>query len=111
MPASSPSSDALGKIGDLAAAAGLRRVHLLSWRDLEDVEAGGSEVHAAELARHGAAAGLEVTWRSSFASGHPTTVTRDGYRVIRRAGRYLVFPPTEIARRAFGQPGVAPPGT
>lgn len=92
MPAPSPSSDALAKIGDLAAAAGLRRVHLLSWRDLEDVEAGGSEVHAAELARHWAAAGLEVTWRSSFASGHPTTVVRDGYRVIRRAGRYLVFP-------------------
>lgn len=92
MVASSPSPDALTKIGDLAAGAGLRRVHLLSWRDLEDVEAGGSEVHAAEVARHWAAAGLEVTWRSSFASGHPTTTRRDGYRVIRRAGRYLVFP-------------------
>jgi glycosyltransferase involved in cell wall biosynthesis len=98
MAASSPSADALAKIGDLAAAAGLRRVHLLSWRDLDDVEAGGSEVHAAELARHWAAAGVEVTWRSSFASGHPTTVTREGYRVIRRAGRYLVFP-----RAAFSE--------
>ncbi|MFZ6002455.1 MAG: glycosyltransferase family 4 protein [Actinomycetota bacterium] len=98
MPAQSPSSDALEKIGDLAAAAGLRRVHLLSWRDLEDVEAGGSEIHAAELARHWAAAGVDVTWRSSYASGHPTTVTRDGYRVIRRAGRYLVFP-----RAAFSE--------
>ncbi len=100
MPASSPSSDALEKIGDLAATAGLRRVHLLSWRDLEDVEAGGSEVHAAELARHWAAAGLEVTWRSSFASGHPHEVTRDGYRVIRRAGRYLVFPRAALAELA-----------
>ncbi len=98
MSASPPSSDALAKIGDLAAAAGLRRIHLLSWRDLEDVEAGGSEVHAAELARHWAAAGLEVTWRTSFASGHPTSVVRDGYRVIRRAGRYLVFP-----RAAFSE--------
>lgn len=87
-----PSPETLAKIGDLAASAGLRRVHLLSWRDLEDVEAGGSEVHAAELARHWAAAGLEVTWRSSYASGHPTDAVRDGYRVIRRAGRYLVFP-------------------
>lgn len=87
-----PSAETLAKIGDLAASAGLRRIHLLSWRDLDDVEAGGSEVHAAELARHWAAAGVEVTWRSSFASGHPTTVVRDGYRVIRRAGRYLVFP-------------------
>lgn len=87
-----PSPETLAKIGDLAASAGLRRVHLLSWRDLEDVEAGGSEVHAAELARHWAAAGLEVTWRSSYASGHPTEAIRDGYHVIRRAGRYLVFP-------------------
>ncbi len=92
MPESPPSPDGRVKIGDLAAAAGLRRVHLLSWRDLDDVEAGGSEVHAAELARHWADAGIDVTWRSSFASGHPTTVMRDGYRVIRRAGRYLVFP-------------------
>jgi hypothetical protein len=29
MAASSPSSDALAKIGDLAAGAGLRRIHLL----------------------------------------------------------------------------------
>jgi glycosyltransferase involved in cell wall biosynthesis len=98
MSASLPRSDALAKIGDLAAQAGLRRVHLLSWRDLDDVEAGGSEVHAAELARYWAAAGVDVTWRSSFASGHPTTITRDGYRVIRRAGRYLVFP-----RAAFSE--------
>ena len=97
MSAPLPSSDALAKIGDLAAAAGLRRVHMLSWRDLEDVEAGGSEVHAAEVARHWAAAGVDVTWRSSFASGHPAVATRDGYRVIRRAGRYLVFPRAAIA--------------
>ncbi|MGQ0432044.1 MAG: glycosyltransferase family 4 protein [Microthrixaceae bacterium] len=97
MPASSPSPEALEKIGDLAASAGLRRVHLLSWRDLDDVEAGGSELHAAELARHWAAAGIEVTWRSSFASGHPPIIDRDGYHVIRRAGRYLVFPRAAIA--------------
>ena len=97
MSAPPPSSDALAKIGDLAASAGLRRVHLLSWRDLEDVEAGGSEVHAAEVARHWAAAGVDVTWRSSFASGHPAVAARDGYRVIRRAGRYLVFPRAAVA--------------
>ena len=100
MSAPPPSSDALAKIGDLAAGAGLRRVHLLSWRDLEDVEAGGSEVHAAEVARHWAAAGVDVTWRSSFASGHPSVAVRDGYRVIRRAGRYLVFPRAAIAELA-----------
>lgn len=99
MPSPPSSSDALAKIGDLAAGAGLRRVHLLSWRDLEDVEAGGSEVHAAEVARHWAAAGIEVTWRSSFASGHPAVAARDGYNVIRRAGRYLVFPRAAFSER------------
>jgi glycosyltransferase involved in cell wall biosynthesis len=90
-PPSSP-ADALTKIGDLAASVGLRRIHLLAWRDLDDAEAGGSEIHAAEVARHWAAAGLDVTLRTSHAVGHPTTTHRDGYRVIRRAGRYAVFP-------------------
>lgn len=87
-----PAPDARTKLGDLAAAAGLRRVHLLAWRDLDDVEAGGSEVHAAEVASRWAAAGIDVTMRTSHAFGHPTRVGRDGYRVVRRAGRYSVFP-------------------
>jgi glycosyltransferase involved in cell wall biosynthesis len=65
---------------------------MLSWRDLDDVEAGGSEVHAARIAKLWAEAGIDVTWRTSYAQGHPPVVTRDGYRVIRRAGRYLIFP-------------------
>jgi glycosyltransferase involved in cell wall biosynthesis len=80
------------KLGDIAAAAGLRRIHVLAWRDLADVEAGGSELHAAEIVRRWAAAGIDVTLRSSYAQGHPPTIDRDGYHVIRRAGRYMVFP-------------------
>ena len=41
----------IDKLGDLAAEAGLRRIHVLAWRDLADVEAGGSELHAATVAR------------------------------------------------------------
>jgi glycosyltransferase involved in cell wall biosynthesis len=87
-----PAPDSRTKLGDLAAAAGLRRVHLLAWRDLDDVEAGGSEVHAHEVASRWANAGIEVTLRTSHADGHPSSVGRDGYRVVRRAGRYSVFP-------------------
>jgi glycosyltransferase involved in cell wall biosynthesis len=85
-------ADAVAKIGDLAAAGGIRRVHMLSWRDLADVEAGGSEVHAAEVARFWAEAGIDVTLRTSYAQGQPRSVMRDGYTVVRRDGRYLVFP-------------------
>ena len=77
---------------------------MLSWRDLADVEAGGSEVHAAEVARLWAEAGLEVTLRTSAtprASRPPSH--RDGYRVVRRAGRYLVFP-RAVAAEVLGPP-------
>jgi glycosyltransferase involved in cell wall biosynthesis len=87
-------------IGDLAAAAGIRRIHVLAWRDLDDVEAGGSELHAHEVCREWASAGLEVTYRTSFAAGHPPEIVRDGYRVRRKAGRYLVFPRSVAAELA-----------
>jgi glycosyltransferase involved in cell wall biosynthesis len=95
-----PAPPSLAKLGDLAASAGLRRVHLLAWRDLDDAEAGGSEVHAAEVASRWAAAGLDVTMRTSHAVGHPASVRRDGYRVVRRAGRYAVFPRAVVAELA-----------
>ena len=70
---------------------------MLAWRDLDDVEAGGSEVHIAEVAKLWAAAGLEVTMRTSWAQGQPTEAMRDGYKVIRRPGRYQVFPRAALA--------------
>lgn len=79
------------KIGDVAQAAGLRSVHILAWRDLDDVEAGGSEVHADEIASRWAAAGLDVVMRTSHAAGHLERGARNGYRVVRRRGRHLVF--------------------
>ena len=79
---------------------GIRRVHMLAWRDLADVEAGGSEIHAANIAKRWAEAGLEVTMRTSYAQGHAPVVERDGYRVVRRAGRYLVFPRAVLSELA-----------
>ncbi len=71
---------------------------MLAWRDLDDPEAGGSEVHASTVAQLWAEAGIEVTMRTSFAAGLPQMSWRDGYRVIRKAGRYMVFP-----RAAFSE--------
>ena len=90
--------DVVEKLGDLAATAGLRRIAILAWRDLDDPEAGGSEIHASRVATLWAEAGIEVTMRTSYAAGHPQVSWRNGYRVIRKAGRYLVFP-----RAAFSE--------
>lgn len=49
------------------------------------------------VCRRWAEAGLDVTMRTSYAPNHPVTKTRDGYRVVRRAGRYLVFPRAAVA--------------
>lgn len=88
----------IAKLGDLADEAGLHRVSMLAWRDLDDPEAGGSEVHASTVASLWAEAGIEVTMRTSFAAGQPQMSWRSGYRVIRKAGRYMVFP-----RAAFSE--------
>jgi glycosyltransferase involved in cell wall biosynthesis len=93
-------SDTIAKIGDIAAGAGLRRIHVLAWRDLADVEAGGSELHAATVARLWAEAGIDVTMRTSYAQGSTPESVRNGYHVIRRAGRYMVFPRGVLAELA-----------
>ena len=79
-------------IAGLAATAGLERVHMLAWRDLDDDEAGGSEVHAHNIASVWAQSGVEVTMRTSAAVGQPPTAVREGYSVSRHGGRYGVFP-------------------
>jgi glycosyltransferase involved in cell wall biosynthesis len=79
-------------LASIAAQAGLRRIHFVAWRDLDDPEAGGSELHAHKIASHWAAAGLDITFRTSAVPGAPVALNRDGYRVLRQAGRYAVFP-------------------
>lgn len=84
--------DVIERLSEIAARSGIHRISMLAWRDLDDPEAGGSEVHAARVAALWAQAGIDVTMRTSHAAGHPQVVWRQGYRVIRKAGRYLVFP-------------------
>ena len=67
-------------------------MHVLAWRDLDDPDAGGSEVHADHFMRRWADAGLQVTHRTSFAPGLPEMAHRNGYDVVRKGSRYSVFP-------------------
>lgn len=51
----------------------------------------GSELHADEVATRWAAVGIDVVLRTSAVAGRAVLVERDGYRVVRRSGRYAVF--------------------
>ena len=73
---------------------GVRRVHVLAWRDFADDEAGGSEDHANEFMTRWQEAGLSVLHRTSHAVGKPELDVRNGYDVVRRGSRYSVFPRT-----------------
>ena len=99
-PSVSVADPAVSKLGDIAAAAGLQRIHVVAWRDLDDPEAGGSELHASRIASLWATAGIDVTMRTSRADGLAAELRRDGYRVVRRAGRYRVFPAAALAEVA-----------
>ena len=83
----------------------VRRIHVLGWRDFADRDAGGSERHAHEFMTRFAAAGLQVTHRTSSAVGLDAIEERSGYRVVRRGSRYSVFPravASELSHRMGG---------
>lgn len=80
----------------------VRRVHVLGWRDLADPEAGGSEIHADAFMSRWQSAGLDILHRTSRARGSSATGRRNGYDVVRRGGRFTVFPRaivSEVTRR------------
>ncbi len=92
------------RIGEIAEAAGIGRVDVVAWRDLDDAEAGGSELHAHEIQKRWAEAGIDVRLWTSRVDGAAREIGRSGYTVNRRAGRYAVFPRTAVAglRRKIG---------
>jgi glycosyltransferase involved in cell wall biosynthesis len=91
-PPGAPAPTGAGELAAIAAEVGLRRVRFVAWRDLDDPEAGGSELHAHRVGALWAEAGIDVTFRTSAVAGEARTANRDGYRVTRRSGRYAVFP-------------------
>jgi glycosyltransferase involved in cell wall biosynthesis len=86
--------------------AGLRRIHVFAFRDLDDPGAGGSETHANEVARHFVAAGREVVLHTGRVPGGPTEIDRNGVRVVRRGGRLGVFA-TSVLDERLGRLGRA----
>lgn len=70
----------------------IQKVTFVAWRDLDDPEAGGSERHAHEIATRWAAAGLDVTVRTSAVHARGAVIERNNYRAERRSGRYAIFP-------------------
>ena len=71
---------------------GISTIQVVAWRDLDDPEAGGSELHADEILTRWAAAGVAIESRTSAVPGRASRVERNGYIVNRRGGRYQVFP-------------------
>ena len=85
------SSEQVNALAAMVASSPIRRIKIVAWRDLDDPEAGGSELHAAEVLRRWSQAGLDITQRTSAVAGLPQKTSRDGYTVIRKDGRYRVF--------------------
>ena len=89
-------NDQSDTLGAIAAASSIRRIQVVAWRDLDDPEAGGSELHADRVATRWAAAGLDVELRTSMVPGESRETRRHGYHVVRWGGRYQVFPQVVI---------------
>ena len=70
---------------------GVHQIASFAWRDLDDPDAGGSEVHADQVFSRWASTGLQIAHRTSSAS-RSREFERNGYQVEQRAGRYGVFP-------------------
>ncbi len=83
-------TDPLAAAAARLAGLGVTRVESYAWRDLDDPDAGGSELHADEIFRRWAAAGVEIVHRTSTVDSGRTFL-RNGYRVVQSGGRFDVF--------------------
>ncbi len=82
---------------EIAAAAGLRTIQVVAWRDHGDPEAGGSELHAHRILTAWSKAGIDVCMTTSSVEDAPRFMAREGYQITRRVGRYSIFPRTMIS--------------
>jgi len=76
---------------DGAALVGLRIV-IANWRDPWHQEAGGAERYAWEMARGLTARGASVRFLTARGDGQGPAECRDGIEIIRRGGRFTLYP-------------------
>ena len=68
------------------------RVLIVNWRDPWHREAGGAERYAWEMARALAARGAAVRFLTARGAGQTRGERRDGIEIVRRGGRFTVYP-------------------
>jgi glycosyltransferase involved in cell wall biosynthesis len=68
------------------------RVAVANWRDPWHPQAGGAERYAWEMAHGLAVRGAKVTFLTARAPGQARTEERDGITIVRRGGRFTVYP-------------------
>ena len=88
----------LDEAAEAAMRVGVRRIRAVGWRDLDHVDAGGSEIHLDEVLSRWAAAGFDVVLRTARVPASPRSVRRHGYAVERRGG-----PVTSLIRTPFAE--------
>jgi glycosyltransferase involved in cell wall biosynthesis len=94
------------RIRHLSEESDIKSVAVVAFRDIEDPESGGSEVHVDHLINNLSRAGLDVVLHTGRVDGQPSTVRRGNAKVLRGGGRLGVFPATAIAllSRRLGRP-------
>ena len=68
------------------------RILIANWRDPWHPEAGGAERYAWETARAMAVCGASVSFLTARAPGQSRGERRDGIEIVRRGGRFTVYP-------------------
>ena len=68
------------------------RIVIANWRDPWHPEAGGAERYAWEMARGLRSRGAKVTFLTARAPGQSRAEVREGIGIVRRGGRFTVYP-------------------
>lgn len=80
-----------GNIPETPLLSGKKRVLVFNWRDSRHAYGGGAEVYVEEMAKRWVADGHSVTIFCGNDGKSPRHETRDGIRIVRRGGFYLVY--------------------